>query len=65
MTGPMPLLLKEITLDARNTIVAERKPKSSCGDCYGRGYDGVRTDVPGKRLFNVCRCVGAWKPVAR
>lgn len=40
------------------TLAVTREPKSSCRRCYGRGYTGVRVDLPRQRQFLICRCVG-------
>lgn len=59
------ILAQTVTFDDKNAIRAQRQPKPSCKHCHGRGYEGVRVDVPGTRLWNVCRCVGRWKPVPK
>ncbi len=58
-----PMGPSTVVFDEKNAILARRAPKLSCPRCHGRGYDGVRVDLPGKRLYTVCRCVGPWKEV--
>ena len=59
----LEVTIETIRFDEHVSILALSSPKRSCKRCQGRGYDGVRVDIPGKRLYNVCRCVGPWKAV--